>query len=488
MYLIPWHILGLALAGAWLLVLALRGRYVGDDPRCRRCGYMLVGVCSGIQKEVSTARCSECGAELVEGCVVWGKRRLRWRLLVAICFLPLLAAPAQRFLWVIGSAERYRYYPVWMLLDVARSEEQAGIFELQRRLGAGSIGPENSRKIAELAVSQVSKGGSENIADWYSVVSLLDLTNCLTLDQYEKILPDISIEEIIVRSVIRQGEYFVADVHLSHPDKRNPPFSLWHEATSIWIAGERIPGADGSNWLMRAADWVIGSGKPPPAHHVVTEIGLLPSGRHEVAYAGRNIFQGSARSPALSKPSAVTAAPSWVATVRAQTHVTVLPANAPDPVTWIDDSDLTDLIHKSIHISPFDQSSEWRWVNVADIPNGSGFLDKRNWKSFSFGIESAVPAPENLALEVRVMVGSQELSEDAFEVRNLDYRKPELELVFRKGTRVLAAVGLTILTEEVDDLTIILSASRDVARRTVDLYEIWQGELRFGPFRVQRKE
>lgn len=86
------------------------------------------------------------------------------------------------------------------------------------------------------------------------------------------------------------------------------------------------------------------------------------------------------------------------------------------------------------------------------------------------------------------MVGSQELSEDAFEVRNLDYRKPELELVFRKGTRVLAAVGLTILTEEVDDLTIILTASRDVARRTVDLYEIWQGELRFGPFRVQRKE
>ena len=86
------------------------------------------------------------------------------------------------------------------------------------------------------------------------------------------------------------------------------------------------------------------------------------------------------------------------------------------------------------------------------------------------------------------MVGSQDLPEDAFRVRSLEFRRPELELVFRKGTRVLAVAGVSILTEEVDDLTIILTASRDVGRRTVDLYQIWQGELRFGPFRVQRKE
>ncbi len=86
------------------------------------------------------------------------------------------------------------------------------------------------------------------------------------------------------------------------------------------------------------------------------------------------------------------------------------------------------------------------------------------------------------------MVGSQDLPEDAYKVRGLVYRRPELELVFRKGTFVDAAAGVSILTEEVDDITIILTASRDVARRTVDMYEIWKGELRFGPFRVQRSE
>jgi hypothetical protein len=38
---------------------------------------------------------------------------------------------------------------------------------------------------------------------------------------------------------------------------------------------------------------------------------------------------------------------------------------------------------------------------------------------------------------------------------------------------------------EEEEVYVILRASRDVARQTVDLYEIWQGELRFGPFEVE---
>jgi len=36
-----------------------------------------------------------------------------------------------------------------------------------------------------------------------------------------------------------------------------------------------------------------------------------------------------------------------------------------------------------------------------------------------------------------------------------------------------------------DEVFVILRGSRDVARKTVDMYEVWQGELRFGPFRVE---
>ena len=41
---------------------------------------------------------------------------------------------------------------------------------------------------------------------------------------------------------------------------------------------------------------------------------------------------------------------------------------------------------------------------------------------------------------------------------------------------------------ESDQFRVILRGSRDVARRTVDLYEIWNGEISFGPFRVGRRE
>jgi hypothetical protein len=41
---------------------------------------------------------------------------------------------------------------------------------------------------------------------------------------------------------------------------------------------------------------------------------------------------------------------------------------------------------------------------------------------------------------------------------------------------------------EEDEIQVILRASRDVARQTVDLYEIWKGELRFGPFKVEHIE
>ena len=60
-------IAGLFVSAA-LLFLGLRGRRVGDEPRCRKCRYNLTAAVS--------AKCPECGIELDRTTVCWGLRRI----------------------------------------------------------------------------------------------------------------------------------------------------------------------------------------------------------------------------------------------------------------------------------------------------------------------------------------------------------------------------------------------------------------------------
>lgn len=480
MYLISWHILGLALVGVWLLVLALRGRYVGDDPRCRRCGYILVGVRSELQAKAYTVRCSECGTELIEGRVVWGKRRLRWRMLVAICLLPLFAAPAQRFFWMAGSPEGYRYYPTWLLLQFAQSEDCSSIVELERRLMSGGLGLEKRNEFADLVVDKVARGVSLNSVEWSNIVGVMDQKQYLTFDQYENLLPDTPTAELVVRPVIRQGEPFVVDVHLK-PGNLSVPFYFWHEPTRISVAGENILASDASDWLIRYADWVTFNGGEPPVRHVAVRASGIPTGRHDVHYEGRNIFQGVRRRRSTTKAS-------WVTTVRSESEVHILPADAPDPVVWIDDPRLDSEIRETMYLGPYRAHDDMYLVTADTAPDRP--MDSHWWgeNTFFFEFEPEGPVPANLAFRVGVQVGMVQLPETAFAVLGFSGERMEPNLIFRKGTRVAVLARLQILSDDVDDVTIILTASRDVARRTVDLYEIWNGELRFGPFRVQREE
>ena len=64
----------LVLVGLWVLLSRSRRR-VGDEPRCRRCEYILVGELCG--------RCPECGAEVEPGRVVYGARKRRGKVMAA---------------------------------------------------------------------------------------------------------------------------------------------------------------------------------------------------------------------------------------------------------------------------------------------------------------------------------------------------------------------------------------------------------------------
>ena len=59
------------LLGLVLLIAGVRGRVVGDDPHCRRCGFNLRG------RDAASTRCPECGTELSDATIRTGERRRR---------------------------------------------------------------------------------------------------------------------------------------------------------------------------------------------------------------------------------------------------------------------------------------------------------------------------------------------------------------------------------------------------------------------------
>src|SRR3954462_10007349 len=62
---------GILLVGLWLLRRGWRGRRVGDEPACAKCGYSLAGI--------PLDRCPECGADVAPTRAVVRGRRVRLR-------------------------------------------------------------------------------------------------------------------------------------------------------------------------------------------------------------------------------------------------------------------------------------------------------------------------------------------------------------------------------------------------------------------------
>src|SRR5262245_57686450 len=104
-----------AVLGAALLIRGWRGRRVGTDPHCRKCGYNLTGITS--------ERCPECGTPHLDNPVL-GQFRRRYRLVLAglLILLPstgmLIRVEIQ---WARSVEDWYRYKPTFLVLRDAKA-------------------------------------------------------------------------------------------------------------------------------------------------------------------------------------------------------------------------------------------------------------------------------------------------------------------------------------------------------------------------------
>ena len=133
------------LGGLALVRLGLRGRTVGDHPRCRKCGFDLFGQPPGF------TTCPECGATvataagLIAKSTRIGQRKRRWWTLafgIALAVLPTA--------WLVGASELSdvnfnAMTPATALrwqAGFGGSTAQSAVAELDRRLLAGSLSDE----------------------------------------------------------------------------------------------------------------------------------------------------------------------------------------------------------------------------------------------------------------------------------------------------------------------------------------------------------
>jgi hypothetical protein len=141
------------LVGLWLLRRGWRGRRVGDEPFCTKCGYSLVGS--------ERIRCSECGAD-VSGDKSVQIGQLTWRPRSIVCGAAM-AVIALTVLSIIGwprlrDFDWYTLKPTgWVLDDLASAKSPKrgrALAEVLSRLKAAPLAKRHHDRLVEIAIAE----------------------------------------------------------------------------------------------------------------------------------------------------------------------------------------------------------------------------------------------------------------------------------------------------------------------------------------------
>lgn len=141
------------LAGLWLLLVGLRGRWIKTDPHCRACDYNLTGLAG--------PRCPECGGEVEKVGITTRRRRRHWHYVyisILMMSLPLavLLGMFTRYAGLIESSfDGYTWKPTtWVLSDTQSPDEELAMrafYESKRRWADGDLSRAEIDRLAALA-------------------------------------------------------------------------------------------------------------------------------------------------------------------------------------------------------------------------------------------------------------------------------------------------------------------------------------------------
>jgi len=251
-----------------------RRRYVGIEPHCRKCDYLLLGL--------ESSRCPECGSHLSPSSIVFGQRTRRWKpfiagwLLIAV-FGSLLLIGA---ISALNDVDWYHYEPTYFVLKDAGSsnltDAHRAWIELIRRDTAGALSSRNRDRLVRLALNDQQNANtpfSKVDTDAINYLSSRILAGDLPPDQQKRIFDQALWTRVEVRPQVIAGDQ--VPYMLLHEGLGPSGPSLWMKITMAGAAldGKLIPGNTGGS--SSSSGFVGGSmgssiQSPSPGMHTLT--------------------------------------------------------------------------------------------------------------------------------------------------------------------------------------------------------------------------
>lgn len=442
-----WLVIGLSVGffiGLVLLIVGLRGRRVGYEPRCCKCEYNLT--------DLTTFHCPECGAELTPKTIRQGLRRRRVPALVAGLLLMLLTvgtAGYRTYAW--ASKLTIRDYPPYVLVWLAKRDDAKALDEVLRRIERDSLATRRTEELIPIALDRHESATREKPQDrWVRLLSKLDLKGDLTREQRRRYYESGFHVWLKFRPQLRHGDslqfgVYVAAVGTS--ETRSKVRMTWR----IYIDDELQP------FMEELSTGFVGGWGSSGHVDMPQPVELLP-GEHSVKLIAKNAFKIG--------PSASGGEMNFTSETVKEYTLTVLPPDAPDTVRLVDAPNLTSEFMNVLRVRA---ASEREWASDAD-------------GDFHVVVDQSGPAPMDAAFRVMLVsegevdVGAYVLREDRIDVGSYLVRKGDSQHKGSSGYRLRRnrlIPGVTYVP--------VLRPSPDDARLTHDLFEIWGGELRFDP-------
>lgn len=440
------------LLGLVLLVRGLWGKHVGDEPRCRRCKYNLTGLPSN--------RCPECGADLdAPRATVIGLRQRRKAALIVGLFMVGLAAGGwgARLYARAKQIDPYPYYPTGWLVSTAAGGDSKALTELNARYTAGKLSDGQIAKFVTKGMEiQAAESKHALTRPWMTLLYQMILDDRASREQEDAFYRQLARCTISVRSPVRVGDHFVLETTWDFRIPADFPSNIVEMKVT---AGDHIIGGRPDRGYLGPT---IAESKESGSRILFDNATQdMSPGRYEVVYSDKMKISAPSQTGSQRGVDRRGQEPLVVIPLRTTTWIEILPAGSDELVTMVDRPDLRAQLSNMIEVQT---------VKVRH----------RKWLTQKNKVELNVEVifgkghdlPIGVAFDVIVLIGGEE-----HHLRWVHCNKGD-------GTNYKTSGNVPTFDDET--VTIILRASRDAAKRSLDLYEIWDGELVYEGIAVDR--
>ncbi len=462
-----WHTFGLLLIAGLLITKGLCGKYKGDEPRCRKCKCKL--------ENASCTQCPSCQIELEPDDITIGLKKIQWRWIMLACTVPLFWQPTIDLYRHWEGSRTEHWVSTSKEFEKAISGDASAIRELNRRIDYDPPSEKDIRNISAHAVARHESQRLDKIGQaWLKVLKSLDYHGYLSQEEKDLVFPKYAQATITCREHVRIGDPLPIKISFSNYKHGLVDYKYWLEMQKITVKDFVILEGTEDSWRERPRDWA--NPRRTVSHYKFTSVqtGNIPIGVHKLQYCGKHILNNPRFDPKVDPPS-------WTNEFILETTVELLPSDSEDLVTWVDRPELLSFMKWSVNL----ELSKWNNIRslfrsyIKEIQGD----DTSTYIPIRCELHQSLPEP--IAFEFVVETGSASYPATVFGSTVIQYTgRNKDQFVCKQGDKCGNTYILKVPRLQTDEVYITLRASKDAARKTLDMYRVWKGELRFGPFKI----